>query len=105
MDRTFLLIIGAITDRMPALIADEHWAKWLGEEPATLDELKAILNPSELDMTMAPEQRSKPAPPRMESKFLPATTKSTHCCGRPNSVSRRPPWTIRFRYTRSRRSG
>jgi len=54
-------VIGAITDRMPALIADEDWAKWLGEVPASVDELKAMLRPSSLDMAM--EKAGKPAPP------------------------------------------
>ena len=54
-------LIGTITDRMPALIADENWAEWLGETPATVDELKAMLRPSELPMDM--EKAGKPAPP------------------------------------------
>jgi len=54
-------LIGTITDRMPALIADEDWAKWLGEEPASVDELKAMLRPSYLAMDM--EKAGKPAPP------------------------------------------
>jgi len=55
-------LIATITDRMPALIADENWGKWLGEEPATVDELKAMLQPSDLAMDMA--KATKPAPPR-----------------------------------------
>lgn len=54
-------LIGTITDRMPALIADTDWAKWLGEEPATVDALKAILLPSDLPMDM--EKAGKPASP------------------------------------------
>lgn len=54
-------LIGTITDRMPALIADADWTKWLGEEPATVDELKAMLRPSDLQMGM--EKAGKPAPP------------------------------------------
>jgi len=54
-------LISTITDRMPAVIADEHWAKWLGEEPATVDELKAILQPSDMPMDM--EKAGKPPPP------------------------------------------
>ncbi len=53
--------IGAITDRMPALVADADWAKWLGEEPATIDKLKALLRPSDLPMDM--EKAGKPSPP------------------------------------------
>ncbi|HEY5337040.1 MAG TPA: SOS response-associated peptidase family protein, partial [Rhizomicrobium sp.] len=54
-------LIGRITDRMPAVLPPEHWAKWLGEEPATVDELKALLVPFEGDWTMEPAK--KPAPP------------------------------------------
>jgi putative SOS response-associated peptidase YedK len=54
-------LIGTITDRMPALIADADWARWLGEEPATVDALKAMLQPSDLAMDM--ERAGKPAPP------------------------------------------
>ena len=55
-------LIGTITDRMPALIADDDWATWLGEKPATVDELKAMLRPSKIAMDMA--KAGKPAPPR-----------------------------------------
>ncbi len=55
-------LIATITDRMPAVIADEHWAKWLGEAPATVDELKAILQPSDIPMDM--EKAGKPPPPQ-----------------------------------------
>lgn len=54
-------LIGTITDRMPALVADDDWARWLGEAPATVAELKAILRPSDLPMDM--EKAGKPAPP------------------------------------------
>jgi putative SOS response-associated peptidase YedK len=30
-------------DRMPVILADADWPKWLGEEPATDDELLAML--------------------------------------------------------------
>jgi putative SOS response-associated peptidase YedK len=30
---------------MPVILAEEDWAKCLGEEPATSDELKALLVP------------------------------------------------------------
>ena len=55
-------LIGTITDRMPALIADTDWPKWLGEEPATVAELKAMLRPSNraLDMRVAQKPASKP---------------------------------------------
>ena len=54
-------LIGTITDRMPALLSDDDWAKWLGEEPASVDELKAMLQPSDLSMEM--EKAGKTAPP------------------------------------------
>ncbi|HJW41077.1 MAG TPA: SOS response-associated peptidase [Rhizomicrobium sp.] len=54
-------LIATITDRMPAVIDDADWAKWLGEEPATVEELNAILEPSNIPMDM--EKAGKPAPP------------------------------------------
>ncbi len=55
-------LIGTITDRMPAIVAAEDWAKWLGEEPASTVELKALLKPFEGDWTMRPEKPAKPSP-------------------------------------------
>jgi len=52
-------LIGTITDRMPAIVAAEHWAKWLGEEPASVEDLKPMLVPLEGNWTMRPEK-----PPR-----------------------------------------
>lgn len=49
-------LIATITDRMPAIVPPEHWAKWLGEEPANSNELKNILAPVEGDWTMRPEK-------------------------------------------------
>jgi len=59
-------LIGTITDRMPALIEESDWAKWLGEQSATVEELKAMLRPSarELEMCAA----GKPAPPPKPKK-------------------------------------
>jgi putative SOS response-associated peptidase YedK len=34
-----------IHDRMPAILGSEDWVKWLGEEPANDNELKALLKP------------------------------------------------------------
>jgi putative SOS response-associated peptidase YedK len=59
-------LIGTITDRMPALLADDDWAKWLGEVPASVEELKEMLRPSSLDMAMA--KAGKPAPPRKPNR-------------------------------------
>lgn len=56
-------LISAITDRMPAVVQPGDWSKWLGEEPATVDELRAILVPFEGDWDMAPEKKTKPGTP------------------------------------------
>jgi putative SOS response-associated peptidase YedK len=55
-------LIGAITDRMPAVIEGADWGKWLGEEPASISDLKGLLVPFEGNWTMA--QEKKPAAPR-----------------------------------------
>jgi putative SOS response-associated peptidase YedK len=45
---------------MPVILAGEDWAKWLGEEPATNDELKALLVPYRDDaLTVWPVNRQK----------------------------------------------
>jgi putative SOS response-associated peptidase YedK len=59
-------VIGAITDRMPALVGDEDWASWLGEAPASVDELKAMLRPSSLEMEMAKAGKSPPPKPNRQ---------------------------------------
>jgi putative SOS response-associated peptidase YedK len=38
-------VIGALHDRMPVILAEMDWAKWLGEESATAAELKTLLAP------------------------------------------------------------
>ena len=48
-------LIGTITGRMPAIIRSEDWSKWLGEQPASVDELKGLLVPFEGRWTMRPE--------------------------------------------------
>jgi len=55
-------LIATITGRMPALVEDVNWAKWLGEEAASTDELKSLLRPSDrdLDMRAATKPPSKP---------------------------------------------
>ena len=60
-------LIGTITDRMPAVIAPEHWGRWLGEEPASVDELKAILKPFEGDWDMEAAARAKSSAPKKPS--------------------------------------
>lgn len=37
------LISGLPTDRMPAILDPADWSKWIGEEPASVDELKGML--------------------------------------------------------------
>lgn len=55
-------LISTITDRMPAVLKPDDWSKWLGEEPATPEELKAMLMPFEGDWDMPPQD--PPRPPR-----------------------------------------
>jgi putative SOS response-associated peptidase YedK len=45
---------------MPVILAQEDWARWLGEVPATSDELKALLVPFKDDaLTMWPVNRQR----------------------------------------------
>jgi putative SOS response-associated peptidase YedK len=62
-------LIGTITDRMPAVVLPEHWAAWLGETPASVDEIKANLRPIEGDWEMQPEKPKREPPPRQASLF------------------------------------
>ncbi len=59
-------IISTITDRMPALLEDSDWPKWLGEEPANVEELKALLraSPRDLNMVRAGKPPLQPKPAR-----------------------------------------
>jgi putative SOS response-associated peptidase YedK len=56
-------LIGTITDRMPAIVQPDGWGKWLGETPAGVDELKAMLAPIEGDWDMQPAAKSQPPSP------------------------------------------
>jgi len=58
-------LISSITDRMPAIVAPDDWSKWLGEEAASIEELKGLLAPIEGDWEMAAEikPKSKPGKP------------------------------------------
>jgi putative SOS response-associated peptidase YedK len=60
-------LIGTITDRMPAIVQPDDWAKWLGEEPASLAELKAMLVSIEGDWDMQAAARAKPPAPKKPS--------------------------------------
>jgi putative SOS response-associated peptidase YedK len=37
--------VGELHDRMPVILDEADWAKWLGEEPATNEELLDLLRP------------------------------------------------------------
>ena len=53
------LIAELPTDRMPAILDYNDWAKWTGEQPATVDELKAMLKTVEgTRWTMTREERA-----------------------------------------------
>ena len=54
------LIAKLPTDRMPAFLAPEDWEVWLGEKPASLEEVKACLKTVEgVRWTMAKEGRKE----------------------------------------------
>jgi putative SOS response-associated peptidase YedK len=38
-------VVGTLHDRMPVILEEEDWPRWLGEQPATEDELKALPMP------------------------------------------------------------
>ncbi len=38
-------VMGELHDRMPVILAERDWPKWLGEEPAAEQELLALLKP------------------------------------------------------------
>jgi putative SOS response-associated peptidase YedK len=45
---------------MPVILAEEDWTNWVGEVPATINELNALLVPSKDDaLTMWPFNRQK----------------------------------------------
>jgi putative SOS response-associated peptidase YedK len=66
-------LIGTITDRMPAVIQPHQWGKWLGEEPASIRELKDMLAPFDGDWTMqaAPQARRGNPPANEPDPQLP----------------------------------
>jgi putative SOS response-associated peptidase YedK len=53
-------LIATITDRMPALIEPSDWPLWLGEIPADLGAVKALLRPSSRDFHMQAAAKHKP---------------------------------------------
>jgi putative SOS response-associated peptidase YedK len=64
-------LISTITDRMPAFLRPEDWSKWLGEEPASAEELKALLQTVESDWDMRPQTKTPPSKkPRAQSELF-----------------------------------
>jgi putative SOS response-associated peptidase YedK len=62
-------LIEPITDRMPAILEDEDWLKWLGEIPTSPSEAKAVLKTMEgVNWRMAREVR--PAKPVKREPWL-----------------------------------
>jgi putative SOS response-associated peptidase YedK len=56
------LIATLPTDRMPAFLTGEDWETWLGEKPATVQEVKACLRTVEgVKWTMTREERAASA--------------------------------------------
>lgn len=54
-------LVGRVHDRMPVIIGRADWAKWLGEEPATEEQLKALLKPYPAElMDVSPPFAAKP---------------------------------------------
>ena len=54
------LLMGLPTDRMPAILAPEDWATWLGETDATPAQVKACLRTApDTRWTMTREERAK----------------------------------------------
>jgi putative SOS response-associated peptidase YedK len=52
-------VVGAVHDRMPVVLDPSDYARWLGEEPAEPEELKALLRPFEsASMASWPVSRS-----------------------------------------------
>ena len=57
------LIAALPTDRMPAVLDSSEWAKWIGEEEATVDELKGMLKTHEgVNWKMAKEEKQAQSP-------------------------------------------
>ena len=64
-------LIATVTDRMPAFLAPEDWSKWLGEEPASPEALKALLKTVEADWDMRPQTKTAPPPkPKAQSELF-----------------------------------
>jgi putative SOS response-associated peptidase YedK len=55
-------LIAPVHDRMPAIIAEADWPKWLGDVPASIEELKTLLKPCEDALHIAPVNHRAPPP-------------------------------------------
>ena len=55
---------------MPAVMPESSWPKWLGEEPATIEELKALLQPYDGDWDMQSEKKANTPPPKKPNPQL-----------------------------------
>jgi putative SOS response-associated peptidase YedK len=56
-------LVCPITDRMPAILEDADWSKWLGEVPTSRDEAKAVLRTMEgVNWHMAREPKKPKSP-------------------------------------------
>ncbi len=53
---------------MPAILQYDDWPKWMGEDPASSEELKALLRPFEGDWTMRPQEKP-PKPQQLPGLF------------------------------------
>jgi putative SOS response-associated peptidase YedK len=47
-------LCGALHNRMPVVLSPDTWSVWLGEDPAEPEQLKALLNPYQGEMTCWP---------------------------------------------------
>jgi putative SOS response-associated peptidase YedK len=57
-------LIEPITDRMPAILEDDDWSIWLGEESAELDEVKSVLRTMENVNWKMEREPKKPKSPK-----------------------------------------
>ena len=50
--------MGELHDRMPVILAENDWPKWLGEEPASEQELLALLKPPDEALKIWPVDKT-----------------------------------------------
>ena len=68
-------LIARITDRMPAILRQEDWSVWLGEDDAPLKDVKALLRTFDDEgawemAEQAPSKSSKPAKPKPQGDLF-----------------------------------